>query len=161
MSNTNLIFTAAAPTQVRQGDVLVTPALMAIKPADIGNLIKEGDGSRIVLAHGEVTGHAHAFYPALDIEDQLANAGFKASEPVKSKSRAAASKPAVRVALHQLANAEQYSGSTLPGQRLLRVTERSLLRHEEHSTISLAPGDYVVIQQHEGNEMEELRKVAD
>lgn len=161
MSNTNLIFTAVTPQQCRQGDVLITPALKAINAADIGDLIKEGDGSRIILAHGEVTGHAHAFYPALDIEDQLANAGFKDPEPVKQKVRAAHSNPLVRVALHQLKSAEQYSGSTLPGQRLLRITERSLLRHEEHSGISLPAGDYVVIQQHEGSELEEIRKVQD
>lgn len=152
------------PAQVRQGDVLVTPALKPINEADIGVQIKESDGSRIVLAHGEVTGHAHAFYPALDVEDQLATAGFKDAAHIDHKKRAAASSVAIRkdaVTLHQLSNAQQYSGSALPGQRLLRLKERSLLRHEEHSTISLPPGDYVVIQQHEGNEMEELRRVAD
>lgn len=159
----NPVFIAAKPAQVRQGDVLITPALKPIDPSDIGNIIKEGDGSRIVLAHGEVTGHAHAFYPALDIEDQLAAAGLKDSNLIeRKKQKGAASKPlAAAVALYQLANGESYSGSTLPGQRLLRLSARSLLRHEEHSTISLPPGDYVVIQQHEGNEMEELRRVAD
>ena len=52
----------AAPIvgQYRQGDVLIefTPDLAI--PADAVPV--EPEGNRVVLAHGEVTGHAHAFY---------------------------------------------------------------------------------------------------
>lgn len=48
------------PAHVRQGDVLVIDVLDA--PEDIGQLVpREADGA-VVLAHGEVTGHKHAFW---------------------------------------------------------------------------------------------------
>lgn len=166
MNDSKTIFTAMTPIQARQGDVFITPALKAINPADIGDLIKDGNGSRIVLAYGEVTGHAHAFYPALDVDNALAASGFSdaAHREVGKHKNAASSIPAQSpVSLHVLRNPQQYSGSTLPAesQRLLRIRQRSVLRHEEHSAISLPPGDYIVIQQFEGDEAEELRKVAD
>lgn len=43
--------------QYRQGDVLIQNGFDA---SDIGDEIPKEDG-RVVLAHGEVTGHAHAF----------------------------------------------------------------------------------------------------
>lgn len=45
------------PFIVRQGDVL----LMQVESADLGEQIPR-DGGRIVLAYGEVTGHAHAIH---------------------------------------------------------------------------------------------------
>jgi hypothetical protein len=50
------------PTQYRQGDVLITrigavPAGLTIKPRDNG---------RVILAYGEVTGHAHAIADTLE-----------------------------------------------------------------------------------------------
>ena len=41
--------------QVRQGDVLLVPC-----DEPIGATPLEPDGDRVVLAHGEATGHAHA-----------------------------------------------------------------------------------------------------
>ena len=50
--------------QIRQGDVLIT----AIKAIPAGcKKISPVDG-RIVLAHGEVTGHAHAIYEPEKVE---------------------------------------------------------------------------------------------
>src|SRR5574337_1804601 len=46
------------PQQIRQGDVQLQP--VAKLPEGCKELPPEGD--RIVLAHGEVTGHAHAIY---------------------------------------------------------------------------------------------------
>ena len=43
----------------RQGDVLLKKITQ--KPVE-GKKEKSGKGKRIVLAHGEVTGHAHAIY---------------------------------------------------------------------------------------------------
>lgn len=46
------------PTQFRQGDVALCPVDSI--PADVTEVPLEG--ARLVLMHGEVTGHAHAFY---------------------------------------------------------------------------------------------------
>lgn len=50
--------------QVRQGDVLIT----AIKAIHAGCKKIAPTGGRIVLAHGEVTGHAHAIYEPKKVE---------------------------------------------------------------------------------------------
>jgi hypothetical protein len=44
---------------IRQGDVLVSPAT---RPAKLAPVAKEQ--GRVILAHGEVTGHAHEIAPA-------------------------------------------------------------------------------------------------
>lgn len=44
--------------QIAQGDVLVTP--VASLPKGAKNVPR--DGSRVILAYGEVTGHAHALH---------------------------------------------------------------------------------------------------
>lgn len=131
------------PSQVRQGDVLVTPVKRPVDPTDIGKLIEDNDKNRIVLAYGEVTGHAHAFYPSMDVREKVTK---KVEKPVQ---------------LFALNNISKYSDSTLPDQRLLRLNTRALLRHEEHHGIRLPAGDYIVTHQHEGDELEEMRRVAD
>ena len=65
------------PSQVRQGDVLVTPVKHPVDQNDIGNLIKDSDKNRIVLAYGEITNHAHAFYPSMDVREQITKKGEK------------------------------------------------------------------------------------
>lgn len=47
-----------APFSVRQGDVLVVDAAYRGDKSDQGKLVKPEAG-RVVLQHGEVTGHAH------------------------------------------------------------------------------------------------------
>jgi len=81
------------------------------------------DKGRIILAYGEVTGHAHAI---LDTAAAL-----------------------VRTAD--------------TNQRFLRVMATSgvELRHEEHATITLPPGNYEIIQQREYVAPEITRAVAD
>jgi len=139
----NTVHLINTPSQVRQGDVLIAPVLRPVNDSDIGELVKDSNKARIVLAYGEVTGHAHAFYPAMDIQEGITK---KVAKPVQ---------------LFELNHADYYSGSSLPEQRLLRLNTRALLRHEEHHTISMPSGDYVVIRQHEGDEIEEMRRVAD
>ena len=101
----------------RQGDVLVVernaPNAEALKPVD-------RDNGRVVLAYGEVTGHAHAIF-----------------EP----------------AAVLFADIES-------GRRFLKSDKQMELRHEEHSTIILPPGDYEVIRQVEYTPAG-LRTVAD
>lgn len=48
--------TSGLPGQVRQGDVLI----VAIKELPRGAQALPHEGGRVVLAHGEVTGHAHS-----------------------------------------------------------------------------------------------------
>jgi len=97
-----------APFIARQGDVLIIattaelPKQAALVPRDKG---------RIVLAYGEVTGHAHAI---ADSDAQLLSA---------------------------------------PGteDRFLQIMASSgvSLQHEEHATITLLPGTYIVRRQRE------------
>ena len=92
-------------TIYRQGDVLIVAADSI--PAAATQV--ERDNGRIVLAYGEVTGHAHAI---LDREAELLAA---------------------------------------PGteDRFLRIMAAVELQHEEHATITLPPGDYIVRIQRE------------
>ncbi len=105
----------------RQGDVMIIAT--ASIPAAAKNEVTRDNG-RIVLAYGEVTGHAHAIHKsgavlltAPDTED-----------------------------------------------RFLRIMDASgvTLEHEEHATITLPPGDYIVRRQREytSADMEPIR-VAD
>lgn len=105
------------PFIARQGDVL----LIAVKsiPADAKDITPQG---RIVLAYGEVTGHAHA------IENE--------------------------------AGAQKAKLWDAGAERFLQVMEQTALRHEEHSEITLQPGNYQVIRQVEYTPSE-LRRVAD
>jgi hypothetical protein len=118
----------------RQGDVILfkPPGLVSL-----GKKIEDGEKNRVVLAHGEATGHAHAFY----FEEAQAPEPKKAYELFEC-------------------DASAHCDTLLPG-RLLRLHERAFLRHEEHAPFSLPAGDYISVIQHEGDEKEELRRVAD
>ena len=98
-----------------------------------GELLEENEQNRVVLAEGEVTGHAHAFY----------HSDMTVPEPEKAV---------------QLFGLPEVGG--IP-ERLLRLTTRAFVRHEEHESISIPKGDYIVRIQHEGDEINELRRVAD
>lgn len=99
---------------IRQGDVLLVPVTEIPEAIPVPR-----DAGRVVLAYGEVTGHAHAI--------------------------------------------------TEPGVALLEAGERRYLRadaaaellHEEHATLSVAPGLYEVIIQREYDDSQEWRRVAD
>lgn len=115
----------------RQGDVVLFKPLDSIRIHNV-NPIKEFDHRGVILAHGEVTGHAHAVAP---------------EDPTCSESPA----------LYEIDDRTECEFSV----RLLRLPVRSLLRHEEHSDISLPARDFLIAIQHEGDELGELRKVAD
>jgi hypothetical protein len=89
----------------RQGDVLVFS--VEVIPESVTPVAR--DAGRIVLAYGEVTGHAHA------IMDR---------------------------------DAELLAASTTD-DRFLRIMSAVELRHEEHATITLPPGNYIVRRQRE------------
>ena len=105
-------------TQARQGDVFIINKKDANIQADTRSRLfgtAEGlaelarDQGRVVLAYGEVTGHAHV------ITDE-------------------------GVVMSKIGNTEVYS---------LSVQRQATLTHEEHSAISIAPGENVVIHQKE------------
>ncbi len=101
----------------RQGDVLIRKVAKipeGLRPVPL-------EGGRVILAHGEVTGHAHAVVG----EVQLLAADLEEME-----------------------------------QRFLRVEREAQVVHEEHGTITLAPGLYEVGRQVEYSP-EEIRTVAD
>ena len=114
----------------RQGDVLIIPIAgklpQGLKPV-------EREQGRVVLAHGEVTGHAHA------IRERNA---FLYQEDVKEKPRTFLHIVQPEGALH---NAKNSSVG---------------LRHEEHAKVKLKPGLYEVRRQREYTP-EEIRNVAD
>lgn len=103
----------------RQGDVLLIEVKAIPKSAkDVT------PKDRIVLAYGEVTGHAHAVYPET-IE----------RKPLFGK---ATTETGLKAKLWD-------SGA----ERFLQVVEKTALKHEEHSAIDLAPGNYKVVRQRE------------
>ena len=135
------IATAAALLQFRQGDVQIQqvtslpPGCTEIPP----------EGHRIVLAHGEVTGHAHAIYdhrPAAQIDERPGAAAEIADAAIAR----AQTKARLLVAPN--------------GERYLEVTEAVTLRHEEHTQHTLPPGIYHLPTQVEYTPAE-LRRVAD
>lgn len=121
----------------RQGDVLLVK--VAELPKKAKDITPEGD---IVLAYGEVTGHAHrlALPPVLE-NMQVAGVGKDKQLTVKKPVR--------------LWDAG--------AERFIQVLEKTSLTHEEHSQIPLDPGFYKVVQQREYDpEAERLaRQVAD
>lgn len=121
MKTTNRGTAAESKTKMmyRQGDVGIR--LVNAIPSNTAEIAR--DNGRIILAYGEVTGHAHAI---LDTAAEL-----------------------VRTAD--------------TNQRFLRVMGASgvELRHEEHATIILPPGNYEIIQQVEYVPQALPRAVAD
>jgi ribosomal protein L12E/L44/L45/RPP1/RPP2 len=135
--NDTTIYAMTTPCVVRQGDVLIIPITKAVEDVDIGDLIEEPDRKRVVLAHGEATGHAHAFY----------------AEQTQSMPDAQ---------LFNLRNRRRkYAPTVFEDVMLLRLRAPATLRHEEHAPIRLLAGDYAVVRQHEFEGRQGLRRVAD
>lgn len=107
------------PQQYRQGDVLLIPV------DDIPNGAKkvQRDNGRVILAYGEVTGHAHAItVPGADKFRVRTDVG---GGPINLRDMSP------RIAEY------------------LRVREEAELKHEEHATIKVPPGNYRVAIQRE------------
>ena len=117
----------------RQGDVLLVK--VREMPRSAGKLVTPND--RIVLAYGEVTGHAHAIYP--EVEEREPGVAPKEGQHI----------PKLKAKLWD-AGAERY----------LQVLEKTALRHEEHTPIELDKGVYRVIRQREYDPVRD-RYVAD
>lgn len=128
------------PQQIRQGDVQLQP--VSALPKGCTEIAPEGN--RIVLAHGEVTGHAHAIY------DHIA--------PARQATPGAADEIAEAAIARAKSKARLWSAPD--GSRYLEVTEPVTLRHEEHTAHTLNPGIYHLPTQVEYTPAE-LRRVAD
>lgn len=106
--------------------------IIPIRSAKPGKRIPRDNG-RVVLAYGEATGHCHA----------IAHRGAE---------------------LFELAEDRTKDGDDVWARaaRILRISAKAgvELRHEEHATIRLPPGDYEVRRQRE-YAPDELRMVAD
>jgi hypothetical protein len=117
----------------RQGDVLLVRVVSL--PKNVTEITPDGD---IILAHGEVTGHAHrlALPPMIY--------GVDNGKQVAMLER--------KVKLWD-AGAE----------RFIQVLEKTVLTHEEHSAVPIEPGVYKVIRQKEYDPAEAARqrRVAD
>lgn len=125
--------------QLRQGDVQIQQ--VASLPAGCTEI--QPEGNRIVLAHGEVTGHAHAIYDHIAQRETSPGAADEIAEAAIARAQAKA----------KLWRAPS-------GERYLEVTETVTLRHEEHTHHTLPPGIYHLPTQVEYTPAE-LRRVAD
>jgi len=139
--------TAVNPQQRRQGDVQLQP----VDQLPAGCKPLPAEGNRIVLAHGEVTGHAHAIYDHL-VEQQTHQVERPAATPGAADeiAEAAIARAQLKARLWQAPN----------GVRYLEVTEPVTLKHEEHTQHTLNPGIYKLPVQVEYTPAE-LRRVAD
>lgn len=126
------------PRIMRQGDVLTI--LVASLPATLSPRKRTRRG--IVLAEGEVTGHAHTI-AAKDVVH------FDATDATRAAEQLLAS-----VGLKVELGREH-------APTFLEVPTGATIRHQEHASIELAPGKYVVVRQREWSDAEEPIQVAD
>ncbi len=131
-------------TIIRQGDVLLQP--VASMPA--GCIEVPLDRNRIVLAYGEVTGHAHAIADHTVDRERALNPALAEKLAANAIKRAATSSKA---RLLQAPN----------GDRFLEVKEAVNLTHEEHTAHTIPPGIYQAPRQVEYVAPELIRPVAD
>lgn len=131
--------------QIRQGDVYLIP--VAKLPNGCTHIEPEG-GRRFVLAHGEVTGHAHAIYE------------FTADEKIEQDSAMAA-----EVATAALERARKLRTAQMwvcpAGEWYLEVRRESTMRHEEHSAPQIPAGIYYCPVQVEAGPDNMHRLIAD
>lgn len=143
MSKSKFVKTVAALTAVppiRQGDV----CLLAVNGLPEGSTPVSMDRGRIVLAYGEVTGHAHAIADHLD--------AATATEVLSAQS--------AEVMEAAMARAKARLWAAPSGERYLEVHEPVSLRHEEHTAHVIPVGFWQLPSQVEYTPAE-LRRVTD
>ncbi len=128
----------------RQGDVLI---IEDETPRDVSRMkLIERDNGRVVLAYGEVTGHAHAIAEkgcSLYLDDTASIAGPDALGFI---ARAGGGGGAVDVPVPD---------------RTLVVDEPIVIRHEEHDAIALEAGKTYTVRHQVEYDPEAFRAVAD
>jgi hypothetical protein len=129
--------TLAGVPMFRQGDVAI------VRVGDLPPNItpRKRDRGRVVLAYGEITGHAHAITDKAVVQFDAPNAT-----------------EAARQLLASVGLTVEISEHNQPS--FLDVPEGATIEHEEHTAIALDPGKYVIIRQRE-YAPEALRSVAD
>jgi hypothetical protein len=141
----------AKPFQCRQGDVYLIP--VASRPKDCKPIEPE-NGMRFVLAHGEVTGHAHAVYEYTpDREAEREAARLRAEGAATEIMEAALARARARRTVQMWASPD--------GEWYLEVRTPSMLMHEEHGAPTMPPGDYYLPVQVEAGPDNMVRVVAD
>lgn len=111
----------------RQGDVLIENV-----PTIPTTAVKQKKSRRVILAHGEVTGHHHCLETA-DPADWWKQGEISTAND----------KP-----------------RTLAGELFMTLPAGATVTHQEHAPIELPPGNYRVTRQREYSP-EEIRNVAD
>lgn len=137
--------------QIRQGDVFLIP--VAALPAGCKPIEPEA-GRRFVLAHGEVTGHAHAIYEYT--KDAAVEAA--ASAAIVAAHASAQAQEAISRA-RALRTAQMWVSAD--GEWYLEIRQPSAMRHEEHSAPTIPAGIYHAPVQVEAGLQNSLRVVAD
>lgn len=133
---------------IRQGDVLLKP--VSALPSNCTAVPL--DKGRIVLAYGEVTGHAHAIADHRRMtHDAAVRVGAREGEQH-------AEAVAAEIADAAITRARLWRAPT--GERFLEVSEPVTISHEEHTSHTIPPGIYQVPTQVEYTPAE-LRRVAD
>lgn len=139
MSRTNKSFSTPTATIFRQGDVVI----VRVNALPAGLKPRARERGRVVLAHGEVTGHAHAIGEKKVVQ-------YEAANPTE----------AARKLLADVGLKVELTEHNAP--TFLEVQGKgATIKHEEHSTIALEPGFYVVGRQREWSDADEPRQVAD
>lgn len=137
--SSSIALLAAAALVGRQGDV----AIFRVNSLPTGALKERlRERGRVVLAHGEVTGHAHAIADKKVIQYDAPNAT-----------------EAARMLFRDVGLETEITEHNAPS--FLAVEEPATIEHEEHSPIALEPGSYVVLRQREWSDTDEPRQVAD
>ena len=163
-ANQHLMKTAS---QYRQGDVLIE----RIKKLPAKLTTQAPDKGRIVLAHGEVTGHAHAF----DIASAVKLTSETGQEFFEIKGRTIQTElPLLRrwknqvMVQHPTLGVLEFAVADVEvrGERVLITGDFGLLQHDEHATQAIPAGFYRgagtkgTVRQREYSP-EEIRTVAD
>lgn len=128
----------------RQGDVLII-ALTAAALANAKMKAAPREGGRVVLAHGETTGHAHAISEAgveLMVMDDRAEMGRVARELLES-----------------LGYKNEIRDEEVVG--FLELTANVQVVHEEHATIPLEQGETFLVVRQRQYTPEAIEQVAD
>lgn len=134
--------------QIRQGDVM----LVKVEKLPEGcKHIEPENGVRFVLAHGEVTGHAHAIY---DFTEDL-----KTEQELQNLERAAEITEAALERARKLRTAQMWESPE--GEWYLEIKKPSVMFHEEHSAPKIPAGIYYCPVQVEAAPDNMIRIVAD
>lgn len=130
---------ASAAFVGRQGDVAILRLSDLPKGA---RKERKRDGGRVILAYGEMTGHAHAIADKKVVH-------FDTDDAVEAANQLLAS----------IGVDAQLSEHNAPS--FLAVEEAATVKHDEHDPIALTPGNYIAIRQREWSDTEEPIQVAD